>query len=201
MSPELASNYFDIRTYISQSDNESWIGRIRSYRKDTGENWYYGKTIITQNRQELDSQLLEEKSKLYSLLEIPYDWEHKSRKILVRYLKLTEKITKFSLTFLSGNMVDKETTGELKDKYFELCNFLVNESILIVSEINSLSEEDRYELILSKGHIFDKPTDPWNLDDLSGRSEIFKFILNPNEREKSLHAQHIKQMKEAFIEK
>ena len=42
----------------------------------------------------------------------------------------------------------------IKDKYFELCNFLIGESIFIVSEIDSLSEEDRCELILSRDPLY-----------------------------------------------
>lgn len=138
---EIKSKYFDIQTFVSQSDNGAWVGRIRSYRKDTGENWYYGKTIIAKNQQELEIQLNEEKVKLYPLLDIPYDWEQKSRKILVRYLQLTEEITRFSVLFLNDN-TDCCEIDNVKDKYFELCRFLVNESISIARDISLLSEEE-----------------------------------------------------------
>lgn len=197
MNMEIKSKYFDIQTFISQSNNGAWIGRIRSYRKDTGENWHYGKTILTKSQQELELQLEEEKIKLYPLLDIPCDWEQKSRKILVRYLKLTEEITRFSALFLTGDD-DHSMTSGIKDKYFELCDFLIDESVFIVGEINSLSEEDRCELILSRDHVFDDPTNPWNLDDLSGRMEIFKFFLNPSEKEKDLHEQHKKRVEDAL---
>lgn len=194
---EIKSKYFDVQTFISQADNGAWIGRIRSYRKDTDENWHHSKTILAKSQQELELQLEEEKIKLHSLLDIPYDWDQKSRKILVRYLNITKEITRFSALFLTSNN-DHSTMGSIKDKYFELCNFLIGESIFIVSEINSLSEEDRCELILSRDHIFNDPTNPWNLDDLSGRMEVFKFFLNPSEKEKNLHAQHKKRLEDAL---
>jgi hypothetical protein len=194
---EIKSTYFDIRTFISQSDNGAWIGRIRSYRKDTGENWYYGKTIIAKSQQELELKLDDEKIKLYPLLDIPYDWEQKSRKILVRYLRLAEETTRFSSLFLTDDN-DHSKVDNVKDKYFELCGFLIDESIFIVGEISALSEEDRCELILSRDHIFSDPTNPWNLDDLSGRLEIFKFFLNPSEKEKDLHEKHRKCLEAAL---
>lgn len=194
---EPMSNFFEICTHIDQTPEGNWVGRIRTIRKDTGEEWYFGKTIVTTNRKELDARLHIETPKVTLLWKKPDDWMAKSRMVLIKYLKLSNQITSFG-KIMDNLYAHSITMNEANVAYINFWNELIESTIVLSKDIDLLSENERYDLILSRDDVFSDPINPWNLDDLTGRAEVFRFFTSPSDREKALHAEQIKRMEEAF---
>lgn len=197
MKTSSLSEFFEIRVLIDQLTDGCWVGRIRSVRKDTGEEWYSGKTIIEKDRDCLLKKVDEARKDVASSLEIPSDWGDSSRKILVDFRRLSEKITNFSI-FLDKSTIDIQSRSDMKNEFFSLYNEAVDDIIKLIRAINELPDFNRHSLLLSRSETFDDPFNPWNLDDITGREEIFKFFINPSEEERKIHLKQLEQMERSF---
>jgi hypothetical protein len=197
----LESEYYEIvyrfKTIATKNGEERWMGQARVRRKDTGETVKAGCTVFGPDRAFVEQGIIEKLKQTMKDLGIPHGWQTRTRKLLVRYLAFESKITEFRtlVKALSENQNIKE---DLDNKYGKFCNFLVTETISFVREIETFTENERAELLLSPEYVYKDPIDPWNLDDQGARWEIYKFFLNPSARERTLHEMHKLEMEKAM---
>lgn len=162
----LESEYYEIvyrfKTIATKNGEERWMGQARVRRKDTGETVKAGCTVFGPDRTFVEQGIIEKLKQTMKDLGIPHGWQTRIRKLLVRYLAFESKITEFRtlVKALSENQNIKE---DLDNKYGKFCNFLVPETISFVREIETFTENERAELLLSPEYVYKDPNRPVEL--------------------------------------
>lgn len=193
------SDFYESRVVIKQQPDGLWIGRTRFIRKDTNEEVGRGKTLTATTREQLEECLKNATEVAMRAMPRPADWESKARLVLVRYLLLRDHITRFGgvLDALGTNSM---AAGIADEKYVKFWNLLVDETVAITSAIGTLTAGEKRELLLSPDAAFANPTDPWNLDDLTGREGVYRFFTDPSEDEKQWHDQQVSRVRQVLAD-
>jgi hypothetical protein len=197
----LESEYYEIvcrfKAISTNNGENHWMGQARVKRRDTGETVRAGGTAFGPDRVFVEREILEKLKRTVKSLGVPPGWQTRTRKLLLRYLAFESKITEFRL--LIRTLSEKQNVKEDLDAEFgKFWNFVVTETISFTREIETFTENERAELLLSQEHIYKDPIDPWNLDDQGARWEIYRFFLNPSAWERTLHESHKLEMEKAM---
>ena len=192
-----SSEIFDVIITIKQiSSTKVWIGEAIIIRKDTGEEVRGGCVRYGDSNASVAMELQKELENISEFLSTaPPDWNSRVRKILARNLISGQSVTDFSFRIQSMTG-ENEKSEKLIDDFFSLCSKLKSDVIYLIKEIESLTDDERLELLTSEDAVYSSPTDPWNLDDLTSRSLIFRYFLNPSEEEIKQHKIHQDRMED-----
>ncbi len=193
-----STEYYDVNYSITQSEDKVWVGEALITRKDTGEEVRCGCVKYGNNKEGIEKQIYDNIKENSSFLSVPPpDWDSKVRKISAHFPDLGGRITNFGL--LIDDVIEKNNKDRLSmDVFFQFCVNLRSELIELVKEIDELSANERKELLTSRDDVYNDPTEPWNLDDLTLRSEIFKYFVRPSLDEVEAHELHDNRFKQAL---
>lgn len=184
-----------------ESNSNKWMGVVRIKRKDTDEIVRGGFRVIAQEKDAVEEKLISKANASLKLdieaLGIPYEWNSPVRPILVRYLSLRRKNTGFWLR-LDDVFDGKKDSKDFSERYTGFWNKIISESIALARSIEMLDKQERIGMLVSPDSVFDDPSDPWSLDDLDARIDIFKFFLNPSEAEINAHKTQLEKLSDTY---
>lgn len=194
---DLSTDYYEISFSITMSDSGAWSGEATVRRRDTGEEVRGGCVKYGMDKDKIIETIYDElKHNAAFFSTQPPEWQSKGRAVLYRCHSLSQKTSGFNL-FIS-QVTDKDIqSGYVHQKFGEFLEGYTSETVRIVSEIMCLSSQERLGLLVSKEEAYLDPTDPWNLDDLTVRADIYKFISQPTADEKKAYEGHVLRTKEA----
>lgn len=198
---KLESDFFRIVYDIKfNSDAKKWMGKIRIQRKDTDEIVKGGFRVFDEDKSLLEKKIIEKLASIKSeliALGAPFEWKNKARLVLISYLKLQLKITKYGVFFdqvIEGKQDEKVFT----EKYASFWLEVIEDALAITREIEVLSEKERIEMLVLPESVFLDPSNPWSLDEIDSRGRIIKFFLNPSEKEIYTHKLQTKKLTDLF---
>jgi hypothetical protein len=184
------TEFYKITCQILFNTNAAkWMGKVRILRKDTNEIVNGGFRVFDNEEIQLEQKIVEKlnqsiKSDL-AKLGVPYEWNSKGRKVLVRYLELRSEITEYGL-LCDQIIAGKEDKSLLSDKYERFWYEIIEEALNITRDIEKLTEQERLDMLTLPESVFIDPADPWNLDEMDSRGGIINLFLNPSEQEKNI---------------
>ena len=194
---QLSTEYYDVVYTLTNRDDGLWIGEALIKRKDTGEEVPGGLSKSGLNRNEIENNIFSHIKELSSFLsKEPDDWNTKVREILARCKDLKRNVIEISLRIENSIEKGNKNTA-LVDNFFEFYNKSISTTIWLIKEIDKLSSIDRKKLLRSKDEVYFNIMDPWNIDEISVRDEIFKYFIDPTEGEVVEHNLHLKKIKDA----
>lgn len=164
---------------------EDWVAQVRINRKDTGE-VVDGFTKFGENFFVNRESFFKELNSYLASLAPPEDWGAPDivRIIINRYLdgkELEAKIYK-------DRIEDRSDEGAFS-LYVELVNHAEKTVLGLAHSIALLSENDLERLVISDENEYSSE-DPWIIDMLSAKTDLFKYILNPGDHLISAHKIH-----------
>lgn len=198
------SEYYRIYSIISfNSDTGKWMGKIRIMRKDTGETVRGGFRAFDEDKKNLEKKLItrsiEKLPDDLAKLGKPYEWQNQGREILLRYLALWYDIGNYGRKFREAyENVNSTNDTERTENFVKFWNLLLDESVALTRSIESLTEEDRCNMLRLPQFVFDNLSDPWNLDEIDSRLGIYRFILNPSQLEKKTYNNQKKTLRKHY---
>ncbi|MGR9054216.1 MAG: hypothetical protein ACU84J_16375 [Gammaproteobacteria bacterium] len=200
----LETEYYQIKSRVFfDSDSNYWMGKVRVYRKDTGEEIDAGFRVVDKDqtlvKEKMLSKINSSFKKEMSELDVPMEWKSPARPILVRCIKLGSFISGFG-GLCKEVLAGAKNIEEYDDQYIDFWQKLVEETIEISRSIEALTPHERIQLLTSPENVFENPEDFWNLDDITYRSRIFKFFLNPSQDEIDAHQNQLSRMEHKFHE-
>lgn len=186
-----SSEYFEISVSVKQDESgKVWTGEALITRQDTGEEVRGGCVCYGNSRESIFHQIQEHlDGTAQTLLTPPPDWNSQARKLLVKHLRMGHAVTNFAL-LLQNVLGDNDEAEKLIDDLFALCSNISSDTISIVKEVTNMNDEERMELLTSDDDVYVKQDDPWNLDDFYARLQLFKYFINPSEKEVAQHQLH-----------
>jgi hypothetical protein len=111
----------------------------------------------------------------------PPEWGRVAlRMLLVDYEKFNDTLTSSLVTLERLRSAGNLSHSDLHEFHHKNRAFIIENSINFSLRLQSLSEQDRIDLMTSPEDVYTNPIDPWSLADRDGRSELFKFIINPS---------------------
>lgn len=198
------TDYYRIICVLSKVDQDDrWLGQIRVMRDDTSEFINKGFTVLKSTK---DAVLAAAKKRIgdsliQELREIgkPTDWNSRVRFLLMQCKELRQYIMEFGI-----KSVDTLTSkGEGNDYFVDYSIFwktLIKKSISFSKAIDSLSTDERLDLLSFPSDALKDPADAWSLEELDLRIMSFEFFSCPTEREKQLYNVQKKMLADRFVE-
>lgn len=197
----LSTNYFEVKYNTENKGDNVFVGEAVVIRKDTGEETKYGCVKYGNDINEIEKLILDSITKISDILSTqPIDWNSKTRKLLASMNNLQNYKTGFLIALkeqAKNGRLDEFLTGN----FAIFSNYVIENTKNLIVSIETLTQDERKELLISSEDIYKNPNDAWNLDDLSLRNQIFKFFINPSTEEIDLHAIHVERYKRLFDEK
>lgn len=200
---KIESEYYCFNYEINlDSNSKKWVGKVNSYRKDTNEIIDIGFICINQDKEILEKIILDKidflKEELISV-GVPLEWNSPIRPILIDCLKYIEFVVNFNL------LCQKAINGEVchdkfKNECIRFCDKQIFRTLSLTNRIECLSLKERINILISPDKVFEDPSDPWSIDDLKSRIEIFKFFLNPSSEEVNVHENQVSKLRSRYIE-
>lgn len=187
----LSTDYYQVLYSLKSIENNLYEAQAVVTRKDTGEETRlffceYGGNI--ENIEHKIYQSLLEKASF--LAKQPADWNSKTKKLLAELNVLENHKVAFHVE-LEKSISNGVSEEFIKESYGSFLNLIIEKTKQLVIGIEELDSNDRKSLLISDEYVYENPTDPWNLDDLTLRYRIFKFFNNPSIEEIQLHHAHI----------
>ena len=187
-----------MRFHLREILEGRWTGSADVFRNDTGEEVKGGTSKSGKTKEEVEKLILEFMGNKSDYLSTsPKDWESVTRKILARSFFLGQKITSYNVAVDNAVSNGRWNEGE-PEKYYYFCIEIIQEALDIARGIESLSEEDRKDLLTVSDDLYADPDDPWDLDERSKREVIFDYFLNPTEEEIALFDLHQKKSNQMY---
>ncbi|MCX7098291.1 MAG: hypothetical protein NTV43_10360 [Methylococcales bacterium] len=177
-----------------------WMGKVRIKRKDTNEIVKGGFRVFDDEKSLLEQKIIDKFGTIHSELQslgVPYEWNSRGRLILVSFLKLESKFSEYWAC--EDRVFNGEENKEIfLEKYAGFWMQVVEDSIAISRKIETLSAQERLEMLIIPETVFLDPSDPWSLDEIDSRRRIIKFFLNPSEQEVNMHKMQTKKLTDLF---
>jgi hypothetical protein len=168
-----------------------WIARGDVQRIDTGES-VGGDQRMGKTQEDAVNLVAENLDRcMDSFPRPPPEWGRVAlRMLLVDYENfndaLTSAVVKLEQLRSAGNL----THDDLHEFHHKNRDFVIENSIQFSQRLQSLSEQDRIDLMTSPEDVYTEPMDGWKLADLKNRSDLFQFIVNPSPEVISAHHRH-----------
>lgn len=196
----LSTNYFEIKYDIENKGNNFFVGEVVVIRKDTGEETKYGCVKYGDDINEIEKLIFDSIAKIADILSTqPIDWNSRARKLLASLNNLQNYKTGFLI-----ELKDQAKNGKLDEflsgNFANFSNFILEKTKNLIIGIESLTQDERKELLISDEDTYKNPNDAWSLDDLSLRNQIFRFFIKPSSEEIDLHATHVERYKQSSME-
>lgn len=112
------------------------------------------------------------------------------RMLLVDYKIFREELTRVLVKLQDLRLAENLSEFDLRQSYWKSMDFVILNTINLSQRLYLLSEDDRIDLMIASDEAYKNQTNPWNLDDLEARSELFKFIANPSDEVVKAHELH-----------
>ena len=121
----------------------------------------------------------------------PPEWGRVAlRMLLVDHENFNDTLTSSLVKLEQLGRAGQLTPADLREFHHKNCEHVIESSLHFSQRLQSLSEQDRIDLMTSPEDVYKAPLDPWKLADMSGRSDMFRFILNPSAEVTRAHHKH-----------
>ncbi|GAB3254623.1 hypothetical protein GCM10027296_22960 [Chitinimonas naiadis] len=195
---ELSEEHYHLSISSRKERDGFWIVRGTVSRRDSDEE--VGGKQVSGVSEELALSALVGPLREYieSLPVPPYEWGRTElRKLLVDYRKFNNE-----LTFILANLQKSLAAGVLSEQdlhaaYWAAREYATKGSVMIGHRLAVLPENDQIDLMTSSEAVYLDPTNPWNLDDLDGRSALFEFFAAPSKAVVVAHETHLRRLEES----
>ncbi|NHZ98589.1 hypothetical protein [Massilia sp. CCM 8734] len=192
---EFAQRWRDKYYYVDMQCREVkpnfWIVRVEVKRIDSNE-VVGGSQRSGESRESAFKLIIENFDKNFSLLpRPPPEWERMDlRSLLIDYKVFSDKLTAFLVQLEKLRRSGSLSESDLHRSYWGSRDLLIDYTKVFSRKLNEISEVDRIALMTSYDDAYKNRTDPWNLEDLQRRSDLFRFIENPSQEVVRAHEIH-----------
>lgn len=168
-----------------------WIARGDVRRTDTDES-VGGDQRMGKTQDEAVNLVAENlDSAINSFPRPPPEWGRVAlRMLLVDYEKFDYTLTSAVIKLEQSRSAGTLTRADLLEFHHKNSDFITENSIKFSQRLQSLSEQDRIDLMTSPEDVYREPMDAWKLADLKNRSDLFRFIVHPSPEVISAHHNH-----------
>lgn len=195
-NPILCDIYYKIRISQREASPRRWLARAIATRQDSEED---SCAILKSGHTKAEALMkieLEVEDFFKNLDRPPVEWMRTELRSLIKtYKHYNEKITSAIFHFedeRASEMVDEAT---ITKRCREISDLSVEMSITIISLFENLEEQDKIDLLTSADNVYLNASDPSNLEDLTIRHSLFKFIINPSAELTKAHERHLERIK------
>ena len=197
ISERYSTEFFAVLFSLEKTESGLWDGEAVIRRKDTWEEVRGGSVKCGYDKDKIVTEICNKLDSISGFLTTrPTDWNSKIRKILAHYMDLSNRVTGFSFS-LDDYEIKKGSDDVLNEMFFSFCRQHEHDIISLVKNIEDLTAEERKMLLSSDDIVYSDPVDPWHLDDLTARSEVIRYFINPSPDEIALNKRHNERLQAA----
>ncbi len=121
--------------------------------------------------------------------------------ILVRYLNFRNAATKIRFEVEQAISSGGAELEMVRTQLHDLQNLTRDATCELVRDLAKVPESEQLALLESEENTYDNAEDPWSLDDLTARQEIYKYLLEPSSVLEEAHRRHAARIESVFSEK
>lgn len=199
---DLEDDFYIIRVKSYEIRPKIWMVRGIVVRKDTGET-VGGTQIRTDDINQALRKLKKSlKPMVAALARPPLEWGGTSiRQILMTYMSFNDEVTSAYVSLEKKLALGKLTKDELHKYHYAIYEMVSRQTIQLIGKLEMLTEVEKQKIVTSPEEVYRQIQDPYNLDDVYARDEIFKFILHPSTEIIKRHETHRARMISEFTNK